>query len=260
MEPRMKEFKNLHTVKKIKGKNVIQVKKGKEARAKELWTEMYHPINKLVYHVIKKSCRSQLQNKELVIELHLRARETIIKYIKPGKSGSNSISYMYSSLRCGLMDYLRGYGKHKNNRSIYNISASRRGEKFERRFICLGDEIKEFQDISAPSWLDQIDFKVLSEYIPDVECARLSKELAYVILECMNEIFNGPVKLKGNNLIFGMYEMVRSRVDVTVTSEDLKLARAVIQEAYSYYREDEMDFYHGEIYGNMGAITSADED
>lgn len=92
------------------------------------------------------------------------------------------------------------------------------------------------------SMADNIDFQVLSEYIPDVDCNETNKELAYIFLECLEEIINNDeILLNERALTLVLYEMIQSRSPMRVTRTRMKHVRNVVRLAYKYYAEEELD-------------------
>jgi hypothetical protein len=90
---------------------------------------------------------------------------------------------------------------------------------------------------------EQIDWQILSEYIPDVECNETNRALAYVLIEALQEILardEMSVNYKALNLM--LFEMVQSKSPIVVSRPRLLEVRNILRQAYKYYAEDFIDY------------------
>jgi hypothetical protein len=100
------------------------------------------------------------------------------------------------------------------------------------------------EQVQVASVSDQIDWQILSEYIPDVPCSDINKELAYTFLEIMKELIDEhPEAIKAQRT-FGnlIYEMMRSRMPVHITRSRIAEVRQIVRQAYIYYSEDFIEY------------------
>ncbi len=89
---------------------------------------------------------------------------------------------------------------------------------------------------------DNIDWQILSEYIPDVECNETNRSLAYVLIESLQEILNREeMSVNYRTLNILLYEIVQSKSPIVVSRARLLEVRSVLRQAYAYYAEDFVD-------------------
>ena len=124
-------------------------------------------------------------------------------------------------------------------------------------------EYDDFQDIAPAmdySHWDNVDFEEIGYYIPDVVVSKKHQDLAHVLLEFVQDLAVGSVKISHNqSSAYWIYNAVQTRSDYAVTPFDLKIAKQVLRKAYQYYLEENQDSLHPpEIYGSLGAIKSAE--
>ncbi len=108
------------------------------------------------------------------------------------------------------------------------------------------NDVYDIVDTADSRWdiiEDLIDWKILSEYIPDVECNETNRSLAYVLIEALQEILakeEMSVNYKTLNIL--LYEIVQSKSPIAVSRARLLEVRNVLRQAWNYYAEDHIDF------------------
>ena len=96
------------------------------------------------------------------------------------------------------------------------------------------------QSSSLASIADNLDWQILSEYIPDVPASKVNREIAYVFLEVLQELIEVHPERIRTKRAFGnlMFEFVRSRMPIKITKARIADVRHIVRQAYRYYRED----------------------
>jgi len=113
-------------------------------------------------------------------------------------------------------------------------------------FTSFDNDVYDIADTADSRWdilEDLIDWQILSEYIPDVECNETNRSLAYVLIEALQEILakeEMSVNYKTLNIL--LYEIVQSKSPIVVSRARLLEVRNVLRQAWNYYAEDHIDF------------------
>ena len=113
-------------------------------------------------------------------------------------------------------------------------------------FVAFDSAIYDIADEADSRWdilEDLIDWKILSEYIPDVDANDVNRQLAYILIEALQEILdNKDMALNYKALNILLYEIVQSKSPIVVSRARLLEVRNVLRQAYKYYAEDYIDF------------------
>ncbi len=101
----------------------------------------------------------------------------------------------------------------------------------------------QVQDMSASQSIgdiiDQLDWEILAQYIPDVPASPADRELAYVFLQCMEELVSDPDSITPRRAFSNiMYRKLTDKVDERITRQRVADVRHIVRCAYRYYRED----------------------
>jgi len=116
----------------------------------------------------------------------------------------------------------------------------------------------QIQDLERSSSIsnicDQLDWQILSEYIPDVSASQINKEIAYVFLEVMRELIEDHPETIKTRRAFGtlVFELIKSRMPIHITRQRIADVRHIVRQAYRYYSEDYIeqdDFVLGSNHG-----------
>lgn len=101
------------------------------------------------------------------------------------------------------------------------------------------EEGSDIVDLEVSSFWNQIDLKTLSEYIPDVVIAKKYHDLAYTLLEVVDEILNKKIsKSPSQRMDFWILKAVKERSDWKVTLPDVKMGFFVLRNAMKWYLDD----------------------
>jgi len=148
-----------------------------------------------------------------------------------------------------IMDYI-----HKDENYTWNygkISRKKNGipkgkklfiaYRYDRELVEWEEEHEQIEQQDDWSWgklADEIDWVILSEYIPDTNASVYTKKIAYVMLDVLRMIVENEV---GKNVrVLLCYQMVRARFNHSITNHQMWLARDCIRQAFKYYAEDEL--------------------
>jgi len=113
--------------------------------------------------------------------------------------------------------------------------------RYDKEFVELKQEHEEIPEEHDWSWsllADSIDFQILSEYIPDTTASDYTKKIAYVLLDVVEMLVKHEVGKQLSVLL--TYQMVRSKMNCTISNEQLYMAKDVLRQAFKFYAEDEM--------------------
>ena len=111
----------------------------------------------------------------------------------------------------------------------------------DRELVQWEDEYEDIPEEAEWSWgslADQIDWDILSEYIPDTTSSVYTKKVAYVLLDVIRMLVENEVGKSIGVLL--TYQMTRARFKHTLTNHQLWLARDVLRQAFVFYAEDEL--------------------
>lgn len=89
---------------------------------------------------------------------------------------------------------------------------------------------------------EQIDWQILSEYIPDVPCNEINKQTAYIFIESLEEILDMEnLSLSQNSLYVLLYEKIQSQMPIVISKSRLYQVKLILRQAFQYYAEDFID-------------------
>lgn len=269
MNPLLIELKTYYTISKT-GSLVIDPNVDKYAF--DLWYEanIHGPLDSLCRFQIHKSSAELITDEDAISSIYSMVLQTIIKTWNPEKS-ANSYGYLTQTIRSYIYDIFTEKGrKHIDTGLTFfrtlSDDKSKKGPKSRKpMYEFLGDHNNsDIQNLSRDNrtLANLIDFKTLAEYIPDCAGTDTHKEIAYLILEILDTLFENPNLIPDTNWVrFVFYErMMVSHSNHVLTHIDTKLIQLILSEALGYWKEDFLESEDEEVYGERGVLWSSDFD